>query len=273
MKKLFLLICLVFLFSINVSVQAENICEVDVSPYKVVLNGRIYREKGGYPALFYNNVVYIPMTYDIGEAVGRTIEWVDGYEQNVLLLTEKESEHIIVKNTINENEIKSQTVIAEIADCTVAICMKENLNLIRGTAKYPLLRYKDIIYIPLTWKNIVGNFGWSYTFDEVNGVNIDTSQSNISEKNEKDIYISEDGSTTCYLLERRKKTVKLTDDYAEEKTDYIGLIRFNHDMKGKDLTCYNMSEFIIERELSQPVKQGDIRFFKSYSNDKEFFRR
>ncbi|MBR1970322.1 MAG: hypothetical protein IKA17_08190 [Clostridia bacterium] len=263
MKKLLLITGILLLNFTLTAFGAEKDIIASISPFEVLINESSYIDGETYPSLFYNNVVYIPMTYDVGECVGRTIEWVDGYEQDVLLLTEKESENIIVKNTISENEINPRTVIAEIADCTVAVCVGENLNLIRGTAEYPLLRYKDIIYIPLTWENIVENFGWSYTFDEVNGVNIDASQSNISEKPEKDIYTSEDGSTTSYVLERKK----YIDGDNNEKTDYTGLIRFNHDMTGKDLS----SSFIIERELSCPVRQGDVRIFKIRGNSGEFY--
>lgn len=263
MKKMFVLISIILVIMSSTVIAAENDIVASISPFKVKVNESGYIENNAYPSLFYNNVVYIPMTYNFGESVGRTIEWVDGYEQDVLLLTEKKGGNIIVKNTISENEISPRTVIAEIADCTVAVCVGENLNLIRGTAEYPLLRYKDIIYIPLTWENIVENFGWSYTFDEVNGVNIDASQSNIFEKLEKDIYTSEDGSTTSYVLGRKK----YFDGDNNEKTDYTGLIRFNHDMTGKDLS----SSFIIERELSCPVQQGDVRIFKIRGNSGEFY--
>ena len=263
MKKLLLITGILLLNFTLTAFGAEKDIVASTSPFKVQINENSCIDNKTYPSLFYNNVVYMPMTYDVGESVGRTIEWVDGYEQDVLLLTEKESENIIVKNTISENEISPRTVIAEIADCTVAVCVGENLNLIRGTAEYPLLRYKDIIYIPLTWENIVENFGWCYTFDEVNGVNIDASQSNISEKLEKDIYTSEDGSTTSYVLGRKK----YFDGDNNEKTDYTGLIRFNHDMTGKDLS----SGFIIERELSCPVQQGDVRIFKIRGNSGEFY--
>ena len=259
MKKIFLVL-IVFVVLSSTVIAAENDIITSISPFNVKIIESGYIGNDTYPSLFYNNVVYIPMTYNVGESVGRTIEWVDGYEQDVLLLTEKESENIIVKNTISENEINPRTVIAEIADCTVAVCVGENLNLIRGTAEYPLLRYKDIIYIPLTWENIVGNFGWSYTFDEENGVNIDASQSNISEKPEKDIYISEDGSTTCYILEKRN----YIDGDGYNSTDWIGIIRCNYEIKGKDLFGSDMGEFIIEKEFSHPIQQGDVRFFKNY---------
>ena len=126
MKKL-LLITGVLLLNLTITVfGAGNDIVASTSPFKVQINENSCIDNKTYPSLFYNNVVYIPMTYDVGESVGRNIEWVDGYEQDVLLLTEKESENIIEKNTIIENEIKPQTVSAEIADCTVAVCVGEN---------------------------------------------------------------------------------------------------------------------------------------------------
>ena len=237
---------------------AENNFIVIPSPHEVTINEKKYVEKDAYTTLFYNNVVYIPMTYDIGESVGRNIEWIEGYEQDVLLLTEKEN--IVVKNGVKKNETKPQAVSAEFVDCVVAVCVGENLNFIRGTEDYPLLRHKDIIYIPLTWENIVENFGWSYSFDKINGLNINVYKSNISETFEKDIYISEDGSTTCYILEKRN----YIDSDGFDSTDWFGIVRCNYEIKGKDLMGVDMGEFIIEKEISHPIQQGDLRFFKNY---------
>lgn len=248
-------------------IAAENDIVTSISPFKVKVNESGYIENNTYPSLFYNNVVYIPMTYNVGEILGMTIEWVDGYDKDVLLLTEKEKRKVIEEDNVKEYGVENKSVKATVSDCTIAVCKGENLALVRGTKEYPLLTYKDIIYIPLTWENIVEKLEWKYSFDEATVMNIDTSQSVTNENEEKDIYISEDGSTTSYILERKK----YVNEDGLEKTDYIGLIRYNYDMVGKKLTCYNMSDFIIERELSRPVQQGDLRFFKSYNNDEGFF--
>lgn len=260
MKKTLLIIGFILLNCSIIAFGAENDIVASTSPFKVHINESSYVENAAYPALFYNNVVYIPMTYGVGECTDRHIEWVNGYEQNVLLLTEKESNKNITKTDISENNTESHTVQATADDCTVAVCNGEYLDFIKGTEKYPLLRYNDIVYLPLTWKNIVEKFGWQYTFDKANGVNINTSEKNTEIRAEKDIYISEDDSTTCYILERKK----YIDVDGYDATDWIGLIRYNHEMAGKALLGLNMGEFIIEKELSHPIKQGDIRFFKTY---------
>ncbi len=261
-RALFIIGLLLFSFPITTVASCDIVASS--SPFPVQINGNNYLEINTYPTLFYNNVVYIPMTYSIGEYIGRHIEWIDGYEQNVLLLTEKEDNKNITETDISENKTESYTVQATIDDCTVAVANGEYLDFIKGTEKYPLLRYKDIIYIPLTWENIVENFGWEYTFDKVNGVHISTSAKSTEIKAEKDIYISEDGSTTCYILERKK----YIDSDGYDATDWIGLIRYNHNMTGKDLLCLDMGEFIVEKELSHPIKQGDVRFFKTYKENK-----
>ena len=262
--KRFLFIIGLLLFSFPITTIASDNLVVSTSPFPVQISGNNYLENNTYPTLFYNNVVYIPMTYNVGECIGINIEWIDGYEQNILLLTEKNDNINIEKNTIIENNISFQQVKTETDDCKIAICKNEYITFIEGTEDYPLLRYKDIVYIPLTWDTIAQKFGWSYTFDESNGVCINASQSNTLEKSEKDIYISEDGSTTCYILERRK----YIDSDGYDATDWIGLIRYNHEMTGKDLLCLDMGEFIIEKELSHPIKQGDVRFFKTYKENK-----
>lgn len=267
MKKMFVLISIILVIMSSTVIAAENDIVASISPFKVKVNENGYIENNTYPSLFYNNVVYIPMTYNVGEFLGMTIEWVDGYDQKVLLLTKKEKREVIETDNVKEYGVEKKPVKANVSDCTIAVCKGENLDLVRGTKEYPLLMYKDIIYIPLTWDNIVGKLEWKYSFDEANVMNIETSQSITNENDEKDIYISKDGSTTSYILGRKK----YVNEDGLEKTDYIGLIRYNYDMVGQELTCYNMSDFIIERELSRPVQQGDLRFFKSYNNDEGFF--
>lgn len=41
--------------------------------------------------------------------------------------------------------------------------------------KYPIFNYNGITYFPLTWAYAVDSFGWSYQWDAVNGLRIDTS--------------------------------------------------------------------------------------------------
>ncbi|MBQ4528710.1 MAG: hypothetical protein II998_11645 [Clostridia bacterium] len=261
MKRILIVVALL-LFFMTVTVMGET-SEVTVitSPFKVIINDISICENVQYPALFYRGVIYIPMTFDVGKSIGKSIEWVDGYSKDVLLLTETEKS--VPGKNVDVEIMSSQTVDAELANCTVAVCIGESINFIDGTEEYPLLRYKDIIYIPLTWGNIVEKFGWSYTFEETEGICLDVSQTNVDSELQKDIYTSEDGSTTCYILERKM----YIDDYGYDATDWIGLIRYNHDMTGKRLWCLGMGEFVVEKELSHPVKKGDIRFFKTYKEN------
>lgn len=155
MKKMFVLISIILVIMSSTVIAAENDIVASISPFKVKVNESGYIENNTYPSLFYNNVVYIPMTYNVGEFLGMTIEWVDGYDQKVLLLTKKEKREVIETDNVKEYGVEKKPVKANVSDCTIAVCKGENLDLVRGTKEYPLLMYKDIIYIPLTWDNIV----------------------------------------------------------------------------------------------------------------------
>ena len=108
MKRALFIIGLL-LFSFPITTVASYDIVASSSPFPVQINGNNYLENNTYPTLFYNNVVYIPMTYNVGECIGINIEWIDGYEQNVLLLTEKNYNINIEKNTIIENNISFRT--------------------------------------------------------------------------------------------------------------------------------------------------------------------
>ncbi len=263
MKKLLLITVLIFVFSITATAQNDSIT-VSTSPFSVNINEKEYTEDKTYPALFHNNTVYLPMTYTAGTYLGKSIEWVHGYERDVLLVEENAAYGTFADASAKRPEVKYRNVQAMISDCTVAIRNGEYLSFISGTDEYPLLMFKDIIYIPLTWETISKKFCWNYSFDISSGLHIDTTPARTVEKLEPDVYTSTDGSTTCYILDRKK----YIDGDGYDSTDWTGLIRYNHDMTGKELYCLGMSDFIIERELAQPVKQGDIRFFKTYKENK-----
>ena len=105
MKKILMIIGLVlFNLSITAFVAESNITAF-TSPFKVWINHSSYIENDAYPSLFYKDIIYIPMTYGAGECMGRNIEWIDGYEQDILLITEKENINSTEKNTVSKNDI------------------------------------------------------------------------------------------------------------------------------------------------------------------------
>ena len=49
-------------------------------------------------------------------------------------------------------------------------------DIITANEPYALLKFRDVIYFPLTWKYAVEEFGWQYSYDDENGLGV-TSES------------------------------------------------------------------------------------------------
>lgn len=120
-----------------------------------------------YPLLVYRNITYFPMTYYQSNLLNLNTSWTA--EGGLIIQkgnpeTPKEFSYEAPASKKNSN---TQTVT--IIDSKVTV----NGKVIDNTKEpYPLLCFRDIIYFPLTWRFAVEEFGWNYTFNNKEGLNI-----------------------------------------------------------------------------------------------------
>ena len=66
---------------------------------------------------------------------------------------------------------------ATVPDCRIAINSNEETEFIKNTSmKYPILKYRDVLYLPLTWDIISNRLGWKCNFSEKTGLVLDTTR-------------------------------------------------------------------------------------------------
>lgn len=159
------------LFSIIILSLASNAYakETAVLPvFDVHFNGNkvdsTYRE---YPLLVYKDITYFPMTYFDSRHLGLVTEW-DG-ESNTLTISRKNINSILTAyKSENKNTTKNDVSI-----CNFNIIVNRK-DIDNKTEPYPLLTFRDVTYFPLTWRFAVDEFGWEYSFDSENGLNINS---------------------------------------------------------------------------------------------------
>lgn len=126
-------------------------------PITVYLNGSEGdQSKLSWPLLFYDDIVYLPMSYDMGrymnlsilwdELKGLEIEGVDSYEDNI------ESLHTFSM----DNSFPVETLLFDFD-------VKINARFIDSL--YPCVRYRDIIYLPMTW-DITQFLQWDIAYQD-----------------------------------------------------------------------------------------------------------
>jgi|GEM_PF-825621 len=167
-----LLVVLVSKMAFGAPVWADNQgVSVVIPSYNVTFNARsIESSKMQYPLIVYNNITYFPLTSRMCSELGL----VSGYSQ--------ESGLHIVNYTAYDQEAydaldegghqrAGTKYPATIANYPVYINGKKIDNV---HEEYPLLNFRNITYVPLTWRFVVDEFGWNLSWDDVSGFKLST---------------------------------------------------------------------------------------------------
>ena len=147
---------------------AEAAMRASVVTGKVTLNGQVIDNKTGkYPLLIYSNITYFPMTYQLSRFMGVETDWNNAAKS--LNITAGGAQSAYVAET---GKTQRGSVAVTLASYKISV---NGAQINNKEEKYPIFNYNGITYFPLTWAYAVDSFGWSYQWDAVNGLRIDTS--------------------------------------------------------------------------------------------------
>ena len=147
---------------------AEAAMRASVVTGKVTLNGQVIDNKTAkYPLLIYSNITYFPMTYHLSRFMGVSADWNNG--SKTLDITAGGARTAYAAET---GKKQSGSVSVTLPSYKISV---NGAQINNKEEKYPIFNYNGITYFPLTWAYAVDSFGWSYQWDAVNGLRIDTS--------------------------------------------------------------------------------------------------
>ena len=147
---------------------AEAAMRASVVTGKVTLNGQVIDNKTAkYPLLIYSNITYFPMTYHLSRFMGVSADWNNG--SKTLDITAGGARTAYAAET---GKKQSGNVSVTLPSYKISV---NGAQINNKEEKYPIFNYNGITYFPLTWAYAVDSFGWSYQWDAVNGLRIDTS--------------------------------------------------------------------------------------------------
>jgi len=204
--------------------ESEKGVTVSIPGFPVTLNGTTFDNSyDKYPFIVYNDITYFPMTYTSSRFLGLESEW----KGNGGLLIGKTGITAAWKpyklNTRNSGNYR-----AAVPGFPIRVNGKAIDN---SSQKYPLLSFRDITYFPMTWEFGVNEFGWDYSFNNndglvINSDNISLEQIKPATAVSKRGYGSTPGCTTVtdqYIYYENEKgqiiQAKLTDP-SQMKTVY-----------------------------------------------------
>lgn len=119
-----------------------------------------------YPILSYKNITYIPLTYEMGAALGIVTAWSDSTGLSISKGTPSGSAAFVQDlNTRNEAGQNKEIAIAQFN----VYLNGQWINNAEQT--YPFITFNNITYMPLTWDN-ASQLGLGLNWDNQNGLNI-----------------------------------------------------------------------------------------------------
>lgn len=178
--SIYSLLIAAFIVASPLIAEAESV-QVSMPQFPVTINGQVMEnEYNQYPIIIYNNIVYLPMTYYSMRFMGIKTAWYEktyDHQQVMFIGTDNITESQLKTSstgTPNQNEYS-----ATIPDCTIAVNTIDSDEFSDNTKEaYPILNFRDINYLPLTWQIAVEKFDFKYTFDSKTGLSIDSRDAN-----------------------------------------------------------------------------------------------
>lgn len=150
---------------------AGRIVSVKLPTFQVTVDGQLIDStKLQYPLLVYKEITYFPMTWNVGQGMGLRTQWtaqegliINAYPEIKTELRMEEGGSFKIGNVYQAN----------IVDIPVTV----NYQPINNTSEeYPLIKFQDITYFPMTWHFAHDNFHWQTNWSDDTGFSIKTLQ-------------------------------------------------------------------------------------------------
>jgi len=160
------------LLGIPTAALADDTVTVTVPEFPVTLNGiSIDQANSQYPSILYKNITYVPMTYYDAKLLGLNPNWSQEKGLSIKLAdfipSQETAQAAYQPYKIDSKNGQTYTAVKPTFAITVNGKAIDN-----SREEYPLLVFRDVTYFPLTWRFAVDEFGWKYTFDLENGLQI-----------------------------------------------------------------------------------------------------
>lgn len=191
MKKIFAAVLLSLLFAVTCSAIDVRVLLPDF-PIEINEFDRNYNVKEEYPMLVYKNITYLPLTYNNAQLINLRYEWT---EEEGLVLSNADSDApkefycdqivlekgivpipggykmdadlFTVYNLLEGNIENSKSLCVSIADEKVTI---NGTVIDNNSLEYPLLSFRNIVYIPLTYDFVTEYLKGTVSFDVEKGL-------------------------------------------------------------------------------------------------------
>jgi len=218
------------------SAYASEKVNVQIPSFDITINDMVFdNQKTMYPFIVYKDITYAPLTYNLCRELGVITGWDS---ERGLYLAKYIEDYFQYTPDLGGHYKKGAKYTASIPSFPVVL-NGVNINSKSNEYLYPVLMFKNVTYLPLTWENVYYEFGWDISWDNTKGLSINSQNSNsasylyLSDANDKHVLLqtykeifkeekNKDGSIT-YINTGKKEIKEYKLDLHTNKLTYEGL--------------------------------------------------
>ncbi|MCL2045346.1 MAG: DUF5050 domain-containing protein [Oscillospiraceae bacterium] len=179
MKKLIAMLVFTMLLTIlvpGITLASSQSVQVTLPTFKVTLNGiQVDSSQRVFPLLVYKDITYFPMTYYDCQHLGLQTNWnsLTGFDINNTGISG-------IYRDYRGSSTNNRSYAATLVNSPVHV---NGTPIDNADEAYPMLLFRGIIYFPLTWKFAVDEFSWTYSFNSIDGLVINSTNPAVSRLN------------------------------------------------------------------------------------------
>lgn len=235
------------------SAYASEKVNVQIPSFDITINDMVFdNQKTMYPFIVYKDITYAPLTYNLCRELGVITGWDS---ERGLYLAKYIEDFFQYTPDLGGHYKKGAKYTASIPSFPVVL-NGVNINSKSNEYLYPVLMFKNVTYLPLTWENVYYEFGWDISWDKTKGLSINSQNSNsasylyLSDVNDKHVLLqtykeifkeekNKDGSIT-YINTGKKEIKEYKLDLQTNKLTYEGLRdknKYLNNIQGNSIRC------------------------------------
>ncbi|KDR96594.1 hypothetical protein SAMN02745945_00158 [Peptoclostridium litorale DSM 5388] len=231
------------------SVASAETVNARVADHRVNLNGHIvFNRLIEYPLMEYRDVTYVPMTTDNLQVLGLGMQWSP--TEGISIYKDGVVRDFVMPEINKELASTSRVVKMDIADFNIEV----NGEIVDNSEEeYPVLFKNDLVYFPLTWRFVTGEFEGTIIWNDEYGLSIYNHENSKLTKNQ--IYIQNQKQYLQDSIARYETVLEMYDVNREQYSDIENSLK-------KTLSSIGQSIDVIEDMKNDSFKklEKDMEF-------------
>lgn len=156
---------------------ASKKVSVDIPTDPVTLDGqKLDNSFSQHPFISYHNTVYIPLTSNNNKFWGITANSYEDPDEKYIFIGKDYRKTASSLSPSLRKTVNPKRSVAAIPSIYVLLNSIDTAKITPNQKlQYPILKFRNVLYAPLTWDFIVNGLGWKYSLDSKQGLQIDSS--------------------------------------------------------------------------------------------------